>query len=113
MSNEILSASPQLGANEMLMAKTVAEKLHSVYPGHLWAVDVQGSVINIRDLLTDGRWGVTLHIPAVYSISSLEKQVVMLGGELLERFNQRRGAYNAEHVLSLPVGVDGHLMPEL
>lgn len=113
MSNEMLTAEPGLSTNEMLMAKRVAEKLHTTYPGHLWAVDVQGSLINVRDLYLSGLWGFTLSIPSIYSSSELDRQVVLAGGELLERFKQRRGAVDAASINSLPVGFDGHHKPEL
>lgn len=113
MTNEILTCSPQLNTNEYLLARRVAEKLHATYPGHLWAVDIQGSIVNVRDLAIDGRWGFTLHIPAMYSSSEFDRQVVMAGGELLERFKQRRGAVDHDAIQSMPTDVRGLLTPEL
>jgi hypothetical protein len=75
----------------MVMARTVAEKLNKHYPGHLWAVVHRGARLIIKNLYLSGEWGFVIHIPRIYSISSLGSMPSRAGGELLERYRQRRG----------------------
>jgi len=93
MSDLLITEDSQFKANELLLAKNAAEMLNRAYPGHLWAVDVEGSVMNIRDMLLSGSMGYTLHIPAIYSASSWDKDVIFAGGEILERYNIARGKW--------------------
>lgn len=108
-----LVESPQLTANEFFLAKNTAETLHKHYPGHLWAVTVDGFFLDVRNLYLDGRWGFRLSIPAIYSSSELEKRVLRAGGEILERYRQSRGAANEASIHDLPVNFAGLHKPDL
>jgi hypothetical protein len=105
--------SPQITANELLMAKTVAESLHKHYPGHLWAVSIEDARIIIKDLYLSGEWGYALHIPRIYSISSLVKDCLTAGGEILERFRQARSGMRVADIADLPTDFSGRHKPEL
>ena len=80
------------------LAKIMAEALHKAYPGHLWAVTCEGDkgIATVRNLMLAGNWGFVLHLNKIYSISDWEKTVIRAGGEMLERFRQRRGTANQD-----------------
>lgn len=115
--NQIVTASPQLAANELLMCKTAAEKLHRTYPGHLWAVDIQGgTVLNVRNMALSGQWGFTLRLPTIYSASEFDRQLVRAGGELLERYRVSRSrnmSLVSDQIAALPVDARGLHRPDL
>jgi hypothetical protein len=94
------------------MAKTLAEALTKAYPGHAWAVNVEGrtGLITIRDLYLSGQYGYVLKIGQVYSISSLERDAVRAGGEILERFRFDRSQFKAEQYADAPVDFSGRLL---
>jgi hypothetical protein len=73
-------------------AKAISEVLQRHYPGHHWAVNVngEGGVATIKNFSLSGDWGFLLMLSA-FSASELDKRVVMAGGELLERYNLSRG----------------------
>jgi hypothetical protein len=81
------------GANDMILAKEIADALNSHYPGHLWAVNVDGpnGVANIRDLLLSGQMGYVLKLVNIFSASDFRRDVVRAGGEILERYRMTRG----------------------
>ena len=85
-------------------AKDMAEALHAAYPGHLWAVTCDGEkgIATVRNLALSGEWGFVLHLKEIYSASAWKKDIVMAGGELLERFNLSRGLANQEAIASIP-----------
>lgn len=105
--------SPQLGANELMLAKNAAEALHKAYPGHLWAVSVNGSVLQVRNLYLSGHWGFVLHIPQFFSASDWDKKVLRAGGEVLERYKQRRGLVDEAGIHTLATDYAGRHRPEL
>jgi hypothetical protein len=105
--------SPNITANEMVMARTVAEALNKHYPGHLWAVAVEDARLIIKNLYLSGEWGFVIIIPEIYSISSLEKQAINAGGELLERYKQRRAGMRVEDIASLATDFAGRHKAEM
>jgi len=78
-------------ATDHTLAKNVAEKLEEKYPGWLWAVNVMDGVLSVKSMRLSGNWGFVLHTD---KIDNDYKMVVMAGGEILERFRQKRGAFN-------------------
>lgn len=107
-----LVESPQLAVNEFFMAKNAAEKLHACYPGHLWAVSIDGAFLDVRNLYLSGEWGYRLKIPQLYSSSEWDKQIMRAGGELLERYRQAR-SHATDNILLLPTDFSGRHKPEL
>jgi hypothetical protein len=105
--------SPSITANEMVLARTVAEKLNKCYPGHLWATSIDGGRLIVKNLYLSGEWGFVIRLPDIYSISSLEHDVMRAGGELLERYRQRRGAMSIGDIADLPTDFAGRHKPEL
>lgn len=99
-------------ANDFVMARTLAEKLHQHYPGHLWGVNVEGKtgLITIRNLYLSGNWGYVLKLGAVFSMSDLERNAVRAGGEILERFRMQRAQFVADQYADAPVDFSGRLL---
>lgn len=110
MSDLILTDAPQITANEMLLAKEAAETLFTSFPGYLWGVNVEGSLVNIRCINLSGQYGYTLHIPAIYSASEWKKNVRNAGGEILERYRQSRRGLNEQDVLQAKRDFAGRLL---
>ena len=97
-------------ANEMILAKDMAEALNGAYPGHLWAVNVQEAqgIATVHDLYLSGTWGFTLKLDKNYSASDFKRRVIRAGGELLERFRVKRGAVDHAALAALPVNHAGN-----
>lgn len=85
----------QCRASTVILVKQCADLLERHYPGWLWAVqpDERGGVINIRSLRLSGLWGYILHTKNIQHDPQL-KLVLKAGGEILERFGQKRGPYD-------------------
>ena len=113
MSNLILTDAPEITVNEFYLAKHAAELLHRHYPGYLWTVNVNQGVLDVRNLNLDGQWGFTIKHVQSYSASDLDKKVMRAGGEILERYRQRRGTIDEAAILALPVNFAGRHSPEL
>jgi hypothetical protein len=107
----LLTAHPQIAANDEVIAKEMADALFTAYPGHLWAVHVDGKqgMADIRNLHLSGKYGYRLRMPLIYSASAFKKDVLRAGGEILERFDQRRGKVNPDHIETMPVDFAGRL----
>lgn len=103
---------PHLSALDMNMSKTLAEALHRHYPGHLWGVNVshRTGLIEIRNLYLAGNWGYVMKLQPIYSISSLEMDVMRAGGEILERFRMSRAQFQAEQYAAAPTDFAGRLL---
>lgn len=100
-----------LDANDFVMSKNMAEALHLKYPGHLWAVTCEGSngIATIRNLYLSGNYGVILKLPAIYSASAFEKDVLRAGGEILERYRLKRGRFDEAQYANLPTNFAGNI----
>jgi hypothetical protein len=100
----LLTDSPQLSANELVLAKQMADTLHKHYPDHAWAVhvDLRNGMADVRNLGLSGNWGFRLHIPTIYSASEFDHRVMRAGGELLERYRVRRGALRPDDIAAIP-----------
>jgi hypothetical protein len=72
-------------ALDMEKAKEVGEKLNEIYPGHLWAVAVQGGVLVVKNLAISSFYGFVIKHADSHSSFDLAHQAVIAGGELLER----------------------------
>lgn len=109
--SDLVTETPQLDANDLVMAKEMADALHQHYPGHLWAVTCDGKtgMADIRNLALSGNWGFRLRLPATFTASDFKRRVVMGGGELLERYRVRRGAARPDEIASLQTDHTGNL----
>lgn len=104
-----------IGPNDMLLARSMADTLMAHYPGHPWAVNVDGKkgVATILNLWLSERYGYTLRLVDNFSASEYTKRVLMAGGEILERFNARRGTLQPEDLSSLPTDFAGRILGDL
>ena len=105
MNDAILTENPQVAANDLVMAKEMADTLNRHYPGHLWAVNVDGAgtgFADVRNIGLSGNWGFRVMLKHTYSASEFQKRIVMAGGEILERFRLSRGRLNEEQYADLP-----------
>lgn len=109
--NELVTENPELAANDLVMAKQMAETLHSHYPGHAWAVTCDGAtgIATVRNLALSGNWGFTLKLTTTYSASEFRRRIVMAGGELLERYRLTRGRFNEDAYRGLARNFAGNL----
>ena len=89
---------------DLSLAKDIAETLHSYYPGHLWAVNVTGGVVQIKNLYISDKYGMVIHYSNIKGDAGhRKKRVINAAGEFLERAYMKRGAYTGDAVK----GVDG------
>lgn len=110
-----LTATPDmLSANDYVIAKNMAEALHTHYPGHLWGVSVDGKqgIADIRNLALSGEMGFRLLLANNYSASEYERRVVMGAGAFLERYKVARGRANDDHMACLPTNFAGRILHE-
>jgi hypothetical protein len=96
--------------NDYLMSKNMAEVLHAHYPNHQWAVTCEGDkgIATVRDLFLSGQWGYILKLPAIYSGSAFEADVIKAGGEILERFGLKRGKLDEAQLADLKTDFAGN-----
>lgn len=105
----LVTDAPQVAANDLVMAKEMADALHNAYPGHLWAVTCDGKagMADVRNLYLSGTWGFRLKLNAIYSASEFKKDVIRAGGELLERYRVARSRADYGQLATLPVDFRG------
>ena len=90
-----------------MIAKFAAQTLSKSYPNHWWMVGwAPGGVLVIKHGAGDGRYGFTIDVPGADSIGRLEKAIVYGGGELLERMNMPRGAWDGEATPTMYEGME-------
>lgn len=98
-----LTSTPDVAALDFNTAKEMSETLTAAYPGHAWAVTCEGEkgIATVYNLALSGNWGFVLKLSNLYSSSDWKKQIIMAGGELLERFRLRRGIVDHEAIAAL------------
>lgn len=96
-------------ALDFALSKTLAEAIHSKYPGHLWAVRVRGDqgVATIHNFMLSADYGYLLKLNNNYSASDLSARAIRGAGEILERFKQVRGKVDDDAIASMPVNIKG------
>ena len=107
MSDQILTADPQLTVLQFNLAKRTAELLHQHYPGYMWAVDVNGGMVNVRNINLSGEWGFVLRERDSFSGSDWDRKVMLAGGEILERYKMARAKFDAQGYSDLKVDFAG------
>ena len=106
MSHSLLEITdnPNLSTNDYIVARNIAECLHKHYPGHLWGVTCEGTkgIATIRNLRLSGNWGFVIRLQEFFGDTEM-RLVKQAGGEILERYYQRRGKADTESILDLPM----------
>jgi len=100
---------------EMDIAKDVSNVLSNEYPEHLWAVnvDIKNGICAVYNLRLSGNYGFMLHLNnLLIDRKSAVALVKKSGGELLERYQVRRGKYNEEEYSQLHSDSAGKLIAE-
>ena len=79
------------------LTKRYGEALEKHYPGWWWLInpDENAGCMYIYSLRLSGEWGYILKIKEIQN-DEHEKAAVMAGGEILDRYNIRRGKYDRE-----------------
>jgi hypothetical protein len=115
MNDELTLDLPTLSANDLILAKEMADALHAHYPGHMWAVTVQGAqgVADIRNFGLSGRYGYRLRLVDNYSFSDYKARVIRAGGEILERYRVPRGQACQDILAALPTTFAGATIGDL
>lgn len=108
----ITTEAPDIPANDLVLAKEMADTLHRKYPGYMWAVAVQGDqgIADIRNLTLSGDYGYRLLLTKMYSMSEFLARVTRAGGEILERYRLSRGAANEKQIQELPRNWRGEIL---
>lgn len=94
-------------AEKYQKAAGIANKLHACYPGHIWAVAIEGGTAKIQNLLLSGRMG---FIVKLSKISPEMTEIMRAGGELLERYRQRRGWVQQDILAGLKRDIRGDVI---
>ena len=112
---ETLALDPSQTENALdyIMAKDVGDTLNKHYPGHLWAVYVKDSLIYVKNLMLSGKWGFIVKTADCFSATELNRRLVRAGGELLERYRQRRTGVDMDGIMGQPLDAAGNMTPEL
>lgn len=93
-------------------SEKVMHLLCAAYPGHPWAVRVDDGIIFIRHLAFGTNWGMNLKTKeADHDIAVMNKKIVTLAGEWLERAGMRRGRYDADQEITHVEGLPQHQQP--
>ena len=116
-----LSEDP-FAAAKVSTAQWTGDLLNRNYPGHPWNVEVimskTGGLIKIqlKGLMPADRWYVC-HLSAVLTDPGGKRTVLLGAGELLERYQIRRGAFSIDDwqqaMMHAPLTGRGHLAPLL
>lgn len=98
-------AEDDVDPRDIPLGRDILHILHTVYPGWAWVVEIPRgqNIVNIRNLSAcpRGTYGFRCHKDKL-TAASLTRAIVMAGGEFLERFRMRRGAFREEEVKDRP-----------
>lgn len=111
----LVTDNPVGAANDILMAKEMAEALNAAYPGHMWAVACDGKIgfADVRNLALSGNHGFRLALDKIYSASDFKMRVIRAGGEVLERYRVSRGKASQDQYSSLKSDFAGRYLADL
>lgn len=79
-------------AQDMTMAKDIADTLFVQYPGYMWGVNVRSGVAVIKCLNVSSLYGFILKYKDIcHDAAFRKKEIIRAGGEILERARLNRG----------------------
>lgn len=96
-------------AMDVLKEKEICEILNRTYPGYSWHVTVHRMIGDIKCANLSSKMGVRTDLLSAYSASELKRQIVMAGGELLERYRQSRRKIGIEDMMAHPTDFKGDM----
>ena len=91
-------------AQALEICNCLGTALNLIYPGHLWEVGMIQSVVYIRNLRLSKTHGVKI---PVENIDPEGKTLMRIGGEILERFSQKRGKVDHASIKQLKRDIKG------
>jgi hypothetical protein len=110
MTDESLATeTPDIPILDKVMAANMADTLHKHFPGHPWAVNVNGKqgIATVYNFLLSGQMGYILHLDAACSATEWDRMVMRAGGEILERYRQKRARANLEALVHVETDFAG------
>lgn len=78
----------------------IGSKLATMYPGYQWRVEVYGGIADVSCVHASGRAGFTFNL--VKNGLPDHADIMQAGGQVLERFNLNRRAFDEAEYRSLP-----------
>lgn len=79
---------------DLNLAKEIAEILHEHYPNHLWAVNIKGGLVHVKNYYISDKFGMAIHYKNISGDAAVrKKKIIRAGGEFLERAKMKRGKY--------------------
>ena len=76
--------------------------LCAAYPGHPWAVRVDGGIVFIRHLELGNNWGMNTKWRDInHDAGVFKREIIMKAGEFLERAGLVRGRANGDEIVSV------------
>lgn len=83
-------------------ADQVLGVLVAAYPGHPWAVRVDGGIVFIRHLELGNNWGMNTKWRDInHDAGVFKREIIMKAGEFLERAGLVRGRANGDEIVSV------------
>ncbi len=97
------------------LTKRCGAALEAKYPGWMWLLnpDEEAGVMYFYSLRLSGEWGYTVKIADLQKRKQPEKLAIMAGGEILERYNIRRGKYDRELLQGKITDLRGNYIPDI
>lgn len=93
--------------NSFITAQQVVDILQIAFPGWGWMASVDDGVVYIKCSNLSERWGMQL------KLNSLDKhQIIMMGGQLLERFGMPTGKVDKQALREARVDFTGAIESE-
>ena len=95
------------------IAQRAGDLLNRLYPGHPWLTHAKRGTLYIWHGMLSGQMGMVVHAHKNFSATDFDKRIMRDGGELLERYRQRRARIDFAAIANLPVDYAGRHRPEL
>lgn len=95
-------------ARDQAAAALANHVIQKRYPGYPFCTHVEGGMLKVWLETTGDRYGYQLHQKGL-----TQEQVVMAAGEILERYNLRRGGIDVAQVNSAPRDRLGRMLGDL
>ena len=99
-----------LNANEITLLRRAMTLLNFHYPGFPWGAEVDKAMLTIRNKML-GTWGYRINL-LLHTEESLDHEIVMSGGECLERFRQPRAKADIDRLEEQPKDARGFMVPD-
>jgi len=114
--SEVIKLDETAGIDPADYMKSVqmGELLNKHYPGYQWAVNADHfhGIATIRNMSLSGQYGFTIKLDDQFSASDFDRQVMLAGGEILERYKLDSGKINDKYD-NLETDFKGDLVPQL